>query len=102
MPEFPCENNNLTNQIDDFLSTFNLIKRKPLLRGFLYSTAQMELAVIMDHDICNQAYPFSYSEYTKEQNEIVFSCSEVFRFVVDNEADFLEMKETLPNFRRVL
>ncbi|WP_440947915.1 DEAD/DEAH box helicase [Methanosarcina sp. T3] len=96
MPESLCKNNNLTNLIDDFLSTFNLTKTKPLLRGFLYSTAEMEISVIVDQDICNREHPFSYSEYTKEQNEIVFSCDRVFRFVIDDEADFLEMKETLP------
>lgn len=96
MPESLCKNNNLINLMDDFLSTFNLTRTKSLLRGFLYSTPEMELAVIMDQDICNQVRPFSYSEYTKEQNDIVFSFGRVFRFVIDDAADFCEMEESLP------
>ncbi|WP_410509320.1 DEAD/DEAH box helicase [Methanosarcina hadiensis] len=96
MHELSFKNNILTNQIDSFLSTFNLTRKKFLLRGFLYLTPETELAVIVDHEICNRKHPFNYSEYTKEQNEIVFSCDRVFRFVVDDEIDFLEMKETLP------
>ncbi|KKF99582.1 hypothetical protein [Methanosarcina mazei] len=96
MPESSSKNNSLNSQIENFLSTFSLTRTKALLRGILYSTLKMELAVIVDRDICNREYPYSYSEYTKEQNEIVFSCGRVFRFVIDNEADFFEMKETLP------
>lgn len=96
MPELSRKNNRLNSQIDNFLSTFFLTRTKVLLRGILYSTPEMELAVIVDHDICNKEQPFNYSEYTKEQNEIVFSCGRVFRFVIDNEADFCEMKEMFP------
>ncbi|MHC1757479.1 MAG: DEAD/DEAH box helicase [Methanosarcina sp.] len=96
MPVFFRKNNNLTSRIDSFLSTFSLTRTKPLLRGSLYSTPEMEIAVIVDHNICSREHPFTYSEYTKEQNEIVFSCGKVFRFVIDDEFDFLEMKEMLP------
>ena len=51
---------------------------------------------MVDRDICNRKNPFNYSEYTKEQNEIVFSYGRVFRFLVDDESDFLEMEEMLP------
>ena len=91
----PCKNNSLNILIDSFLSTFSLTRTKLLIRGSLYSTPEMELAVIVDRDIFNQKHPFSYSEYTKEQNEIVFSCGRVFRFVIDDGADFLEMEKTL-------
>ncbi len=91
-----CKNYNLISRIDNFLSIFSLTRIKTLLRGSLYSTPGMELAVIADNDICNRERPFSYSEYTKEQNDIVFSCGRVFRFVIDDEDDFCEMEETLP------
>jgi superfamily II DNA or RNA helicase len=55
----------------------------------------MDLAVIVDHNICDRENTFSYSEYTKEQNEIFFSFATVFRFLIDDEVDFLEMKEIL-------
>lgn len=91
MNQFSCE-----NEIQSFLSNFRLTKRKALLRGVLYSNSEQDLAVIVDRNICNKENPFNYSEYTKEQNEIVFSCGRVFRFAVDNEPDFFEMQELLP------
>lgn len=98
MTPLPCIDDSLISQLDSFLSTFNHLNRtKSLLRGSLYSTSDMELAVIVDRDICNREKPFSYSEYTKEQNEIVFSYNCVYRFVVDDHSDFLEMKEMLPS-----
>ncbi len=96
MTKLLCKNDSLTTRIDSFLSTFNLTETKSLLRGILYSTSNMDLAVIVDHNICNRENTFSYSEYTKEQNEIFFSFATVFRFLVDDEAGFLEMKEMLP------
>ncbi len=84
------------SKIENYLSKFSLSRTKTLLRGFLYTTPDSELAVIVDRDICNREKPFHYSEYTKEQNEIVFSYGRVFRFLVDDESDFLEMEEMLP------
>ncbi len=95
MTKFPCKPNSLI--VKSFLSNFNLIETKSLLRGVFYSNPDMNLAVIVDYNICNRENPFSYSEYTKEQNEIFFSSENVFRFLVDNEVDFLEMKEMLPS-----
>jgi hypothetical protein len=97
MIQLPCKDDSSVSLLDVFLSTFSLTRKKTLLRGSLYSTPDMELAVIVDHDICNLEKPFNYSEYTKEQNEIVFSYNRVFRFAVDDYSDFLEMEEMLPS-----
>jgi len=73
-------------------------KEMNLLRGLLFVNYENNKAVIVDHDICNSSYPFSYIEYTKEQNNLMFKYSSVYRFIVDNYDDLIDLKFKLNHF----
>ena len=53
---------------------------KKLLRGCLFVNLNTDAAVIIDYRICDKNFPFSYSEYTKEQNSLMHKFSSVYRF----------------------
>jgi len=69
---------------DKFVSRgFNYLG--PLLRGVLFSNPEMNLAVMVDHLSCDRTYPYSYTEYTKEQNALMHDYDSLFRLTVDDE-----------------
>ncbi len=74
------------SQLQSWLGPLNFSYIRPLLRGYLFSNPD-NVFVVVDVDICNPADPFSYSEYTREQNDLVSSSKKFFRFVVDDEED---------------
>ena len=69
-----------------------------LLRGFLFEDEKQKKVLIIDHEICNRDYPFSYTEYTKEQNLLMHNYSSIYRFIVNNEDDIEILKEELNKY----
>jgi superfamily II DNA or RNA helicase len=67
---------------------------KRLLRSYLFRNK--DVVVIIDYDICNSNYPFSYTEYTKEQNLIMFQYKSAYRFMVDSVEDVAFIETDLP------
>lgn len=56
---------------------------------------------MIDYDICNSSCPFSYTEYTKEQNYMMHHYQSIFRFVVDDENDFDRLCDELDHYLHV-
>jgi len=92
------ESKMLKNDIDLWLSDLNFFKLKNLLRGYLYINKKSNISVIIDIDICNNDNPFSYEEYTKEQNALIFSYNQVYRFLIDSKDDLDYAKAQLCRF----
>ena len=88
----------LTNDIDLWLSDLDFFQSKSLLSGNLYINKKSNISVIIDIDICNNDNPFSYEEYTKEQNDLIFSSNQVYRFLIDNKDDLDYAKAQLCGF----
>ena len=86
------------NEIDLWLSGLEFSQCKNLLRGHLYTNKKSSISVIVDIDICNIDNPFSYEEYTKEQNELMFSSNRVYRFLINDKNDLDYAKEQLYRF----
>lgn len=81
--------------INDWLSKNGFKFFENLDNAILYVNG--DIAVIIDNtNICDIA--FSYNKYTKEQNDIMFKYSGCYRFFVDNENDFEEMKSDYKMF----
>jgi len=91
-------NDELALPLNDTLNKFGFIFKCILLRGLLFEDENQKKALIIDHEICNRDYPFSYTEYTKEQNLLMHNYSSVYRFVVDDEADIEILKEELNKY----
>lgn len=79
-------------KINNYLNNFNYIMEKKLLRGFLFFEKKLNSAIIIDQNICRKESPFSYTQYTKEQNLLMHKYNSLFRFVIDDEIDFEEFK----------
>jgi superfamily II DNA or RNA helicase len=77
------------------LSKLGFLFDRKLLRSFLFTNK--DIAIIIDYDICNSNFPFSYTEYTKEQNLIMFQYKSVYRFIVDDVDDVIQLEIALPN-----
>lgn len=84
--------------LNDTLSTFGFTQKSNLLRGLLFEDKGQKIALIIDHEICNSNYPFSYTEYTKEQNLLMHNYNSVYRFIVDGEDDISALKEELNQY----
>ena len=74
----------------DFLNNKFVIE-KELIRGFLLTDANNN-AIMIDYQICDKTNPFKYNEYTKEQNSLMFKYDSCYRFLIDDEKDFEEIK----------
>ena len=92
---------NLALALNDTLNTFGFTFKSNLLRGLLFEDKDQRKALIVDHEICNRNYPFSYTEYTKEQNLLMYQYRSVYRFIVDTHDDLLSLKEELSQYLNV-
>ena len=90
----------LESVLIETLTVFGFKKEMNLLRGLLFVNSENNKAVVVDHDICNSLYPFSYTEYTKEQNNLMFIYSSLYRFIVDNDDDIIDLKYKLSHFHK--
>ena len=75
----------LWQSLKSVLTSFDFSYEKKLLRSYLFTNT--DIALIIDYDICNSNLPFTYTEYTKEQNLIMFQYKSTYRFIVDYNAD---------------
>jgi len=85
-------------KLTQVLNEFGFVKYESLLRGILFVNSGNDKSIIIDYQICNQLYPFSYTEYTKEQNYLMNEYSSVFRFFVNSEEDLSFLKIELPQY----
>jgi len=69
-----------------------------VLRGVLFVSASSGQAVMLDHRICDDAFPYSYSEYTKEQNGLMHAHTAIYRFCADDQPDLHQAVEQLRRF----
>ncbi|MDF1884112.1 DEAD/DEAH box helicase [Sulfurimonas sp. SAG-AH-194-C21] len=83
---------NLKLLLIETLNKFDFNENDTLLRGLSFENKSKTTAIIIDYDICNNLYPFSYTEYTKEQNNLMNNYLSVYRFAVDSLED-LEILE---------
>ena len=87
--------------LNDTLNTFGFTFKRNLLRGLVFEDKDQRKALIVDHEICNRNYPFSYTEYTKEQNLLMYQYRSVYRFIVDTHDDLVTLKEELNKYLHV-
>ena len=88
-------NKYLKSELIEILSNFDFYKSKTLLRGLCFENKNKTQAIIVDYEICNNLYPFSYTEYTKEQNNLMNNYTSVYRFIVDNFDDIKILENEL-------
>jgi len=87
--------NTLKVKLKEVLKNFNFEEKEALLRSTLFEDRTNNQAVIIDYNICNKNTPFSYTEYTKEQNTLMSKYKSVYRFIVDNLEDISSLKQEL-------
>lgn len=90
----PIENT-LKKELKEVLKNFNFKEEEALLRSVLFEDKTNNQAIIIDHNICNRNTPFSYTEYTKEQNTLMSKYKSVYRFMVDDLEDVSSLKKEL-------
>ena len=64
-------NKNLKLQLIETLDKLGFCENNNLLRGLYFNDKTKTKAIIIDYEICNKLSPFSYTEYTKEQNSLM-------------------------------
>ncbi|QEW05896.1 DEAD/DEAH box helicase [Nitrincola iocasae] len=69
-----------------------------LLRGVLFYQCESDIALIIDHLICHREHPYSYTEYTKEQNSLMHQYAQVYRISVDDERELEEQWRLLQRY----
>ena len=82
--------------LEKALNKYNFSFEKKLLRSFLF--VKNNIAILVDYDICNSNYPFSYTEYTKEQNLIMSQYKSTFRFIVDSIEDIAILDKDISKY----
>ena len=88
-------NEELKLQLIKTLTALGFYENTPLLRGLFFTNKTKTKAIIIDYKICNKLSPFSYTEYTKEQNNLMGNYLSVYRFMVDNNDDIEILKTEL-------
>jgi len=87
------------SQLHKILGSMGFTYKNTLLRGLLFENLSQNMALIIDYEICNSSFPFSYTEYTKEQNSLMHQYNKVYRFMVDDEDEIetltIELKKYL-------
>lgn len=63
---------------------------KRTLRGCLFTRTDCSSSILLDHLVCDDAFPYEYNEYTKEQNAFMHEHEKLFRFLVDDAQDIKE------------
>ena len=91
-------NQDLKLQLVKSLSKLGFSENNSLLRGLYFNDITQTKAVIIDYKICDQLYPFSYTEYTKEQNNLMDNYLSVYRFTIDNTADIKKLGIELSSY----
>ena len=86
-------NKSLKQELTKILNPLGFYENTNLLRGLYFDNKIKTKAIIIDYDICNKNSPFSYTEYTKEQNSLMNNYLSVYRFIVDNSSD-IDILET--------
>jgi superfamily II DNA or RNA helicase/transposase len=79
----------------EVLNNYNFYEGKTLLRGLYFENKNKTIAIIIDYKICDNLNPFSYTEYTKEQNNLMNNYRTVYRFIVDNFEDIKILENEL-------
>lgn len=95
MTSYVSMDNRLKEKLKEVLKNFNFKEKETLLRGILFEDITNNKAVIIDYYICNTKTPFSYTEYTKEQNILMSRYKSVYRFMVDDLDDISILKQEL-------
>ena len=88
----------LAFELENIVATNDFQKKQNLLRSLLFINVSTDTALVIDHNICDKKYPFSYTEYTKEQNALMHKYRSVYRFVVDNSEDLKIFKEEFEHY----
>ena len=86
---------NLKLELIKVLDKFDFYESKTLLRGLCFEHKNKIQAIIIDYEICNSLYPFSYTEYTKEQNNLMNEYKSVYRFMIDKFDDIKVLEDEL-------
>jgi len=84
----------MDEKVDKILRKKGCLFSHNALRGKVY-VAEKQFAVMIDYKICDRRVPFSYTEYTREQNNLMHRFNAVFRFVIDDSEDVLLMEKQL-------
>ncbi len=91
-------NKSLKQELTEILNPLGFYENTNLLRGLYFDNKAQTKAIIIDYEICNKKYPFSYTEYTKEQNSLMDNYLSVYRFIVDNSSDIKILETELSSF----
>ncbi len=67
-------------------------------RGCLFIRKKDHTAILLDHLICDNHFPYGYTEYTKEQNALMHAHEKLFRFTVDDTRELSETGRLLKTF----
>ena len=84
----------LEEKIDQVLQKRGCVFSHTALRGNVYA-ADKRFAVMVDYQVCDRRFPFTYTEYTREQNNLMHHFDAVYRFVVNGAEDISLMDEHL-------
>ena len=84
---YPGFNSALFQILSARLGSLGFYFKAYLLRGALFHHPDTDTALIVDHLICDRSYPFSYTEYIKEQNTLMHEHGSLYRLIVDNECE---------------
>ncbi len=83
----PAFQPSLLKTLTQRLEPLGFFLTKHVLRGVLFHHQPSDTAIMVDHRVCDRNYPYSYTEYTKEQNRLMHQHASLFRIIVDDEDD---------------
>ena len=92
---YPGFDTNLLSQARKRLYPFGFTYSGPALRGALFVHKEKHLALLLDHLICDRRFKFSYTEYTREQNQLMHLYQGLFRFITDDMNELEQAAEML-------
>lgn len=81
-PAFPPR---LLEILTQRLQSLGFSIKRPLLRGLLFHQPGTDTAIMVDHGSCDRNHPYSYTEYTKEQNGLMHRHVRLFRMLIDDQ-----------------
>lgn len=80
----------LLEKVKKVFSTYGFQFLKSTTRGCLFNSTDGNASILLDHLICDNNFPYQYTEYTKEQNALMHEHGRLFRFAVDDDQDLDE------------